>query len=754
MRRAGSIILKAAIPLLLAVVGLSVVAALSLPALEFRSDETTWLAEDDPAYLKYDAFKEVFGSDVTVIVAYQSPDPFARSELEYLSHLTTSLEGLPYIEETTSLTNVDVMVPYPGGVKTKCFLKPGDAPTNPSDRATLDGRISDSPFIEGLLISGDRSTLGIVLQVAKKEGDGEVDIAVDEAVRDLLSREQERTGRQFYVGGSPIIEASTLRIMSHDMQLFTPLALAISGIVLFIIFRSLVCVALPLATVVLSMLWTFGLKALVGSPVTPVSTTLIALITIIGVANSVHFISQYRSELTRGSHAREALLATYQRAGVPILLTSLTTAIGFGSLTTSSIPLIRALGAFASFGILTAFVLAIIIIPNGLRFVGCFRESGQRIRRTMRRTASFAVANSRVLIVVALLVAAAMAMSSATLETEASMLQYHKEDSDIRRAAGFLDRNLAGSSSMEVVLAGEPGAFKDGEVLRQVAHLQRQVENSPAVAGSLSMVDYYMALNQAIYGQEGVPTDDHRVDLIFRYCRQSEDVELEDYYDEGSQDLARISIKTRRMERSERDEVVARIRSFCQDNLPGFGVAITGNDGMIWSVGRNIVHTQIRSLSIAIVLILGLFAVFFRPRGAVASMLPNLLPIAILFGVMAFAGFKLNVATITVASICIGLVVDDTIHYFAHFRHALAATHDRRQAAVAALEEVGGALFFTAVILSLGFGVFTLSEAAFLVQFGILAVTALVVAFVADAIITPALLSQLNFFPLRDRDQH
>jgi hypothetical protein len=751
MRWTGTIVLKASVPLLLAIAALTVVAGLSLPHLEFRSDETTWLAQDDPVYLRYDRFKEVFGSDEVVIVAYDTPDPFDRSELEYLSYLTESLEKVPYIEETTSLTNVDVISAYPGGVKTKRFLKPSDAPTNAAERASLDGRIAASPFIEGVLISGDRSTLGIVLKVAKEEGDGEIDIAVDEAVQAFLATEHERTGRQFYVGGGPTIKASTLRIMARDMQLFTPLALAISGIVLFVIFRSFVCVALPLATVVLSMLWTFGLKALVGSPATPVSTTLVALITIIGVANSAHFIAQYRSELSRRSPRREALLATFERAGGPIFLTSLTTAIGFGSLTTSSIPLIRAVGAFASFGILTAFVLAMIIIPNGLRFVGSFRESGDRIRRTMGHTARFAVSNARLLIAVGLLICGVTAASTVKLQIEGSMLEYHKEGSDIRRAAEFLDDKLAGSSSLEVVIVGERQAFRNGEVLQQIAHLQRQVENSPAVAGSISMVDYHRALNEAIYGQEAIPTNDHRVDVVFRYCAHSEDIDIDEYYHEGSQDLARISIKTRRMERAERDEVVARIRSFCKHNLVGFSTVITGNDGMTWSVSKDIVRTQTRSLSIAVLLILGLFALFFGPRGAVASMLPNLLPITILFGVMAFAGFKLNVATITVASICIGLVVDDTIHYFAHFRHALASTGDRREAAVAALEEVGGALAFTALILSLGFGAFTLSKSAFLVQFGILAATALVVAFVADAVVTPALLSQLNFFPLKDR---
>ena len=501
---------------------------------------------------------------------------------------------------------------------------------------------------------------------------------------------------------------------------------------------------LPLLAVLLSMAWTFGLKAAVGSPVTPVSTTLVALIVIIGVANSVHFISHYRLELSRTPSAEQAMVDTFSRAGVPCFLTSITTAAGFVSLAISNIPLIRHLGAFAGFGIMCTFVLTMVLLPVGLRGARIPHDASEHESRIWTAVGSFVVEHSRVVIGLCVIFGALVALGSLRIEVEPSMTEYLKPGSTVRQAADFIDKHLAGSSSVELLFEGPADSFEDVEVLSSIGHLQSAIDNHAYVAASISPVDFIKSV-----GGGSIPSNDTAVARAFGLLERAA-VDLHEYYVKGEVDSFRVSIRTKQMHMDQRTKLVSDIEGFAERNLAGFELTVTGGEGLVNGITVDVVRTQIYSVVIAVVVILGLMLLFFGPRGALAAILPNIVPIAMLFGVMGLGGFELNIATITVAAICIGLVVDDTIHYFAHFRRIVLKSGDSQQAAVEALHEVGTALAFTTLTLTLGFSVFTLSQSAFLVQFGFLATIALIVAFVADITVSPAILSRYEVFRPRN----
>ncbi|MFW6056138.1 MAG: efflux RND transporter permease subunit [Chloroflexota bacterium] len=729
---------------LLALIALvTVLSCLSLAGLETREDESTWMDEDDRARVDYDRFRELFGPDRFIVVAYETPDAFSRSEIEYLDYLSMRLDGLPHISEVTSLTTLDENVATRFGTVTREFLRCADAPCTERQRNELENRISDNPFVDGILISGDRHMLAIVLKV-ESTLDGETYRSITDALQASLDYETRLTGKHFYYGGGPVYDAKINAIMERDVKVFTPLVLLLSGVVLYVLFRSWRSTALTLLAVVLAMIWTFGLKAITASPVTPVSTTLVALIIIIGVANSVHFISHYRLELTRSNSTGEAMLHTFSRAGPPCFLTSLTTAIGFASLIISDIPLIRHLGMYAGFGIMSAFALTIVLLPAGLRGVKIGAATSKGRSRIWSSTGSFVVQHSRLVIIGWLVVAALVALGTLKLQVEPSMVEYLKPASPVRQAADVIDERLAGSSSIELLLEGPPGSFKDASVLREIDRLQNSIENRAHVAQSTSPVDFIRQMNGG-----RIPESDTATERAFTYLTQSDIDGFEEYYVAGGVDSFRVSLRTKQMQLAERESIIGEVQEFAHENLSGFSLTVTGGEGLVNEITVDVVRTQVLSVVIAVAVILALMLLFFGPRGAMAAILPNVTPIIILFGVMGLAGFKLNIATITVAAICIGLVVDDTIHYFSHFRRIVAQTGDPDTAAVEALHEVGTALAFTSFTLAVGFCVFTLSESAFLVQFGVLAMIALVTAFGADITMGPAILSRYSVFGRR-----
>lgn len=725
--------------MLAGVVAITVLFSLSLPQLETREDESTWMADDHPARLEYDRFRDLFGSAVFIVVAYESPDPFSRAEIEYLDYLSGRLVQLPHITGVSSLTATEEVVTTDSGVVSRPILRPSDSPRNAAERNQLEARIAANPFVYGTLISGDCRVVGIVLDV-EASLDGEAYRWITSELELLLDHEGETDGRRFYYGGRPIYDATINEIMQRDIRTFLPLTILVSGLVLCTLFRHWRAVVFPLMAVMLALSWTFGLKAVLGIPVTPVSSTLVALIVIIGVANSVHFIAHYRLELARRRRARHALLATFSRAGVPCFLTSVTTAVGFGSLVISDIPLIRDLGIFAVFGIMSAFVLTMVLLAVGLGPARLTHGAAAVHFKAWTMVGDFVVRNARLVIVVWVIFASVVAMGTTRVEVEPSMTQYLKEDATVRQAADFIDARLSGSSSIELHLEGPPGVFERVSSLRAVSHLQNMVENRAFVARSTSPVDFIMRLHEG-----GLPPTDTAADRSFRFLERANEFDFDRYYVAGATDSLRVSINTRQMHLDEREAIIEDIEQYVASEMPEAALVVTGPEGMVNEVTVNVVRTQVFSVGIAILVILLLMFLFFGPRGALAALLPTILPIAILFGAMGIGGFQLNVATITVAAICIGLVVDDTVHYFSHFRRLMLRTGNAEEAATGALQEVGTALAFTSLTLSLGFAVMMLSESAFLVDFGILAIAALVAAFVVDVTIGPAILSRGGF---------
>ena len=751
MRRVGELVLRTSIPLLIFIVAITPIFLLCLPRLELRDDESTWLLKDDPALINYHHFRDLFGNDKFVIIGYESDDPFCTSEIAYLSYLTERLGEVPHIAETASLTNAGDLRKTGGRLAITALLEERNAPKTELQRSRLENRIDSNPFAERLLISGDRKTIGILLEVEEAGLPSEiVTYNLTRTLESILSEEHRQTARQFYLGGGAICDGKITEVIINDMQLLTPMVLSISALLLLVIFRHWACALFPLITVILSLIWTFGLKSILGSPVTPLSATLVALVTIIGVANSVHLIASYRLGVGRSSSKRTVILNTYAKAGTPCFFTSLTSAAGFGSLAISSIPAVRNLGIFASAGIMISFLLSMIIVPLGLQLVTKPNEAKKNTTKRWESIGKFGVGNSKWIVPSALLLSLVLGLGSLNVQMEGSMLQYFREDSRIKQSADFLDEELSGTSSMELVIIGNRGSFQETEALRQIEHLQGLMENYPTVTGSLSMVDYIKLANRAIHGYDldysGIPEKEGEIDLILRSLKRSESSKIEEYYIEGYQDVARVSLKTSQMDQGEIDTLMKKVQGFTAENFQNYDWMVTGFDPLSWNIAMHVVRTQLQSLGLAFLVIFGLIMVLFGLRGGLASILPNMIPIAFLFGFMNYAGFRLNVATVMIASIAIGLVVDDTIHYFYHFKENFIVTGDREQAAIAALQYVGGALLFTTLILAGGFIILVFSQSAFLADFGILSALVMIVALLGDLLVGPALLSRFNLF--------
>ncbi|MFH2048969.1 MAG: MMPL family transporter, partial [bacterium] len=670
--------------------------------------------------------------------------------INYLQHLTDSLAQLPHIREAISLTTVENIVGTDYGLEINYLF---DKNLSVSE---LENRIQRNPFIYGTLVSRDFQTVAIMLILErnndKNKSLGEYNREIDTGIRDLLLRETAHTGRQFHLGGELITDAAINELMDQDISLFFPLSMLISAIFLWIIFRNLSSILFPLLTVFIALVWVLGLKGYVGSPITPVSTTLFALITIIGLANSVHLISQFRLEINTLQDKKAAIIASLTKAGAPCFFTSLTTAIGFGSLITSPIPGINNLGIFAAIGIMSSFILSIILIPIGLlwltpKYTKTVFKKSTIVDNCLNKIADINEKHRVIVIAAFTTIIIFMALGIPRIRIEGSMIEYLKHSTRLYQDTQYLDQHLSGVSSTEIIIHGDTDSFKNPELLRDIEALQKRLALHPQVSVSYSVVDHlkliYRSLNSEDESFYRIPETKEAVAQCLLMYEISGGEEINKYIT-TDYDIARISIIAKQMDDIQNKLLFAIIDEFLELHFNDYEIQVTGFDYLVNQLTGNIINTQITSLRTALIVILVLMLLIFGPKLGFLSLLPNVFPIVFILGLMGWAGFRLNMATAIIASVAIGIVVDDTIHYFTHFKYEYQRSKDIHKAMRAALTGVGRALMFTSLILTTGFLIFIFSETRILMDFGILASIAIFTALLGDLFIGPVLLSSLD----------
>lgn len=758
LMRLGALIIRWRFPITVVIGGLTVIFALQLRHLRTSDDEHTWFSSDDPILEDYRRVREEFPIGHNIVIAFPSPDPLDSLELRYLRNLGEKLLQVPYATEAVSLANVEEVIGTEDGLLITPLVPEEYSPNKL--RAQLAERIKANPFIYGNLVGRDWQTLALLLKIeipdTREAEQGNIYIQITRELRRLLEQETRATGREFHFSSDLVMDGEINAIIYHDIALFFPLSLLVSFLTISYLFRSAGAVLISLATVSIALIWTLGLMGGLNVPLSPVSTTLFALVNIIGLANAIHLLSQWRLEVHNGYDHHQAALRALASAGKPCFFTSLTTAVGFGSLVVSRIPAIRHLGYFAGFGVMVTYLLALVMVPivaarPGFKMALKTGKRGLPFTSLLKRIAACNLRHPRLVIVVHGVLIVALAGGIPMIQTEASLLEYLKHTSRLYRDTQFIDKHLAGVSSLEVILAGDEGAFTAPAPLQLLIGLQDTLSRVPYVGASYAATDLLRLINRALHAEQAqsycLPGSRDAVAqslLLYEIAGGG----LSDEYLSSDYSAARLTIITRQCTNAERQQLLSLVQNYCRTYFSSFTVTITGIDYLVNSITNRIIRTQIESLLLAFGVIALLMVLQFGWRAGIISLIPNLFPVVLTFGLMGFGGFRLNMATAIIAAIAIGIVVDDTIHYFSHFRARFDIHGERKIAMQEALLEVGPAMISASMVLVLGFAIEILSQTSILLDFGILAGVAILGGLIGDLFLGPVLLSRWRVFHL------
>jgi predicted RND superfamily exporter protein len=535
------------------------------------------------------------------------------------------------------------------------------------------------------------------------------------------------------------------------------MGVAIIALLLALLFRQVVGVVLPLLIVILSMVCTIALMAILGQPITIPTQILPSFLMAVGVGDSVHVLVIFFQRLHRGDGKEDAIAFAMKHSGLAILMTSLTTAGALLSFLVAELAPVAVLGYTAPAGVMIALLFTIVLLPA---LVAVFpigagsavnRRRMRAIQRLLVRCGEFSVLHARWVVFCSAALVAMAALGISQLRLSHSPIKWFPEDNPYRIATDMMNEQMGGALFLEVLVDTrvENGLY-DPAVLQRMDDLRRatmSLETDGVHAGTtVSLADVVMEIHQALNENRpdyyAIPSDPALVAQELLLFENAGSDDLEDVVDSQFRS-ARFTVKVPMTDAVKYgpylEALEAEVRRIMGSDVE---VTFTGLMRVISGTMYAMMLTMTRSYLIAFAVIAPLMIVLIGSfKLGLVSMIPNLMPIVIVLGIMGWLDVPLDAFTLLIGSIAIGLAADDTIHFMHNFRRYYERSGDVIVAVRETLASTGQALLFTSLVLSTGFFIFTLASLNNLFFFGLLTGLTIVLAFLADLILAPALMA-------------
>ncbi len=739
------------------IAALSVVAGVFASRVRFDSDIEGWFLEGDPNLASYHAFLERFGADEVSVVGVFGDALFTPEALAAVDAFTRAAEKAPNAHRVRSLTNIATVRRLgPGHVGVERLM---DAlPETPEEAAALRARALADDLVRDNLVSADGRGLAVIVELDPAGNDFAAKVEHVQALRaaavEHLGPLRDRGLLSFELAGSPPLDEAFFLYTEHDFMVLAPAALLVVVLATFLLFRRWTAVVVPLSVVGLASVWVFGLMGALHIDISLISSSLVALILAVGVADSIHVVSDYHRELMSGTPREEAVAQAVASLLVPCLFTSLTTAAGFLSLLVSDLAPIREFGWLAAVGVGFAFLLSMTFIPCILGLVrapdAAFveRQLHGRTSRLLGWLGRPTRRSSRWVLAVGLALTALCGWGALRLSTDANPLNYFLPGDPVRVALERVDAQLSGSTSFDFVVTTRDGGMKDPAILARLDRFAKQVESVDGVTRVLSVLDSLRAARSALTDGEETglpgPTDHpYLAAQLFLFLEGAEDFST---MLQGDYSIARLTARVQMSKAHSVTSARGRIDAWIGE-ASGTDVRIeaTGYVKLMSDMERYLFDSQVASLGVAfLVITLMMFVLLRSPWLGLFSMIPNLLPILAGLAFMAAADVALDPGTIMIGCMALGLVVDDTVHFLVRLRRVLADGATLEDAIARTMRATGRPIIVTSLVLAGGFATLGLGSFRPNVAFGLVSAVVIVVALIADLGLLPAALLVLR----------
>jgi len=776
----GSWITKNPIKIILLMLILSLLIISNIPKITIDTSTEGFLHESDPALVRYEKFKEQFGQDEKIMVVIQSKDIFDLEVLKKLQKLHTKLaDNIPHLNDITSLINARNTRGEGDSLIVEDLFE--NFPSNTQELKTIKKIALNNAMYKNLLYNEDLTMTTIILEPNAYESSANIDElggfeedTSDEKMEFLtdpskseMVRAANKIAKKFssenfnvFIAGSLAVNDYNKQSVQKDMQKFVKLVLLMMMIFLFIVFRRVSAVILPIFIVAISLLTTIGIMALVGTPITIPTQILPSFLLAVGIGAVVHLLTMFFRDLNQNGDKNRAISYSLGHSGLAIIMTSLTTAAGLLSFSTAAISPIADLGIFAAIGVMIALINTLILLPALLAILpikpakSLQEKKSQKMDAFLNAVALFSFNHAKKIVAVSIIITGVYIYFATSVAFKHDPLSWQPDNSPVKIATATVDHELRGSVTMEVIIdtKRENGLYNSALITKidaLVQEAQKLKTDKHFIGKGWSVGDVLKEIHRALHENQQnyykITKNDALIPQEFLLFENSGSDDLEDLVD-SSFSKARLTFKLPWMEAGEYAEISDKLTDLLKSEL-GTGVEITVT-GMVPLFQRTL-SAAMSSMAISYVIAFIIIAVMMilllgSVKIGLVSMIPNVLPVIMTIGFMSMVDMPLDMFTMLVGAIVIGLSVDDTVHFFHNFAKYHHQGYSTKESVKQTMIGTGRALVATSIVLSLGFFVYAFASLTNLINFGILAGGAIIIALVSNIILGPALLTLIS----------
>ncbi|MBT0586690.1 efflux RND transporter permease subunit [Alteromonas oceanisediminis] len=776
-------ILKARFPII--ILFAIVTAFLSYTATTFKIDASaeTLLVKNNPLFIRSQLADQTFAPEEFILLAYKpnSGDVFSQKSIAQVENLSNKISELERVKSVVSYLNVPL-------TDEETSLLFGDDIADLTwqkqqfSSSRMHSLLDDHPIYTDLLINQEKTAVAIQIVFERNEKLDELrsaQLAIKKKSLDRALSEQEETQLELlkqqaepieanlqtqrereietinriaqsvsadanvYLGGSYVVGYHLIDIIKNDLVVFGSAIAVVIAILLLIIYRSFRWVVLPLCLCGLSVLLTIGLFGLLELNATVISANFIALQIILTLAVIVHLIGSYRQATREEAQADDPTFFMLKHKLAPCFYATLTTSVGFGSLMLSGIQPVVSFGMMMMIAMIVTMTVSLLLFPSLLTFFKTRQKQPQNsiIDRALAGTQHVVTQWPILLIVVTLVATAGLGLGISRLNVENSFIHYFKPGTEVSRELTFIDQEFGGSTPLDVIIDVPQTEQSDdllvtANTINQL-HLAHEALNAFEATGSVTSLVSFTQLAKEVNG--GKPLTEYELNSVYSLIDKDVANKLIGGYISESGDKLRIAMRIQdTTEGLDRARFIEQIRA----DLDTVGLApdafsLTSLFVLYQDILSRLVDSQIQTLGfVYIVLALVLLLIFRSVRIALISLIPNAITTLGILGAIGWLGIPLDLMTMTIAAIAMGIATDDTIH----FVHSFQSGNTRGKGIQTAFTEAGKPIIITSVVIAIGFSMFAFSDFLPSVYFGAMTAVAMLLALVSDITILPALL--------------
>lgn len=698
--------------------------------LKINPDLVTYLPKTDSAVRLAEYIGDEFGGNFLAISALESRDIFTRENIEKINEITSKLNLIEGVDFVISLTDVLDIKKSEDGIEIGKLVDEFNLPKKEDELKKLKEYILSKKRYRNRIVSKDGKITLIITSISKDADRREVTRKVKKIVSEA------GFNGNIYFGGLPFQLVEISDFIAKDLKFLTPLVASVVVITLYLSFFTIRGVFLPLISVLISTTWTLGLMSILKVPLTVISDTIPVLLLAIGSAYGIHVVNKFDESLKKGINIKRS----FKEVSISIVLAGLTTVAGFLSFAFGSyLTAIRELGIFSALGVIIALFLSIKIIPLIYSLIKVkkysFTERFKFLDR-LRKISDWILRKEKITLIIFFSIIVIAIFGASQIHRKSNLVSYFDKDTYIQKSEKILEEKFGGSVPFHILAKGD---IQSPEILQKMKNLQEFLDGTKWVSNSHSIVDYIEEMNDLMGEGRKIPDTKEKIQNLL-FLIEGEDVVEQLLNHEKTEALIQATIPNLDIE--EMNKLIRAVEEYIEsENNSEVSFSFTGMPLIFSHLDNSLLKSQITSLSIAIVLVfLCVVALTGSFKTGLAGIIPIIFTLFIIFGVMGFANIPLDIATVLVGSVSIGIGIDYSIHFLNRYRLEIQKSKNELDALYSTLTTTGRAITTNMITVALGFLVLIFANLIPLRRFGLLVAITMLSSGIGALTLLPAIL--------------